>query len=100
VVDVTFYRPELDPDDLIVDIGLASETLKTILAPLNFQNLDELSDFSGRNTTTEFMARQIFERFQAAIAKGVLGPTGQGLTHLKVTLGESHIAWAAYRGEL
>lgn len=100
VVDVTFYRPELDPDDLIVDIGLASETLKSILAPLNFQNLDDLPEFTGRNTTTEFMARQIFDRLKQAVAAGDLGATGEGLTRMKVTLGESHVAWAAYQGDL
>ncbi len=100
LVDVTFYRAELDADDLIVDIGLASETLTDILAPINMQNLDELPEFKGRNTTTEFMARAIFDRFKAAIRKGALGQTGEGLTQLKVTLSESHIAWAAYKGDL
>ena len=100
LVDITFYRPELDADDLIVDIGLASDTLKQILAPLNMQNLDELPAFKGRNTTTEFMARAIFDRMKEAISEGALGATGRGLTQLKVTLSESHIAWASYRGDL
>lgn len=100
VVDVTFRRPELDDDDLIVDIGLASDTLKAVLAPFNFKNLDDLPEFRGRNTTTEFMARQIFDRMQRAIKAGQLGPTGNGLTDMKVTLGESHVAWASYEGSL
>jgi len=100
VVDVTFQRRELDDDDLIVDIGLASETLSTLLAEFNFQNLDDLEEFQGRNTTTEFMARVIFERLAAAIAEGRLGDSGRGLEALTVTLHESHIAWASYEGEL
>ncbi|SDK96707.1 6-pyruvoyl-tetrahydropterin synthase [Franzmannia pantelleriensis] len=100
VVDVTFQRRELDDDDLIVDIGLASETLSTLLAEFNFQNLDDLEEFQGRNTTTEFMARVIFERLAAAIAAGRLGDSGRGLEALTVTLHESHIAWASYEGEL
>lgn len=100
VVDVTFERPQLDSDDLIVDIGLAATVLKDVLAEFNMKNLDDLEAFQGRNTTTEFMARQVFDRMAAAIAAGRLGGTGEGLTGLKVTLGESHTAWASYHGSL
>ncbi|PHQ26391.1 hypothetical protein CLH62_01985 [Marinobacter guineae] len=96
VVDVTFERHQLDKDDLVVDIGLASEVLKGILAEFNMQNLDELPELSGRNTTTEFMARMVFDRMAAAIHGGKLGETGQGIVSLKVALSESHIAWASY----
>ena len=96
VVDVTFERHQLDKDDLVVDIGLASEVLKGILAEFNMQNLDELPELSGRNTTTEFMARMVFDRMAAAIHEGKLGETGKGIVSLKVTLSESHIAWASY----
>ena len=67
IVDACFQRSELDADGLVVDIGLASEVLKATLAELNFRNLDEVPEFHGRNTTTEFMARVIFERMAAAI---------------------------------
>lgn len=100
VVDVSFERPELDEYDLVVDIGLASETLGKVLAPINMQNLDELPQFRGRNTTTEFMARYVFDRMADAVRGGELGEGAQALTALKVTLSESHIAWASYRGEL
>lgn len=100
VVDVTFERPQLDSDDLIVDIGLAATMLKDVLAEFNMKNLDDLEAFQGRNTTTEFMARQVFDRMAAAIAGGRLGGTGEGLTGMKVTLGESHTAWASYHGSL
>ncbi|MBO6849739.1 MAG: 6-pyruvoyl trahydropterin synthase family protein [Marinobacter sp.] len=100
VVDVTFERPELDSDDLIVDIGLASEVLKQVLADFNMKNLDDIEEFRGRNTTTEFMARQVFERLAAAVKAGHLGSTGAGLTGMKVTLGESHLAWASFHGSL
>ena len=96
VVDVTFERDQLDKDDLVVDIGLASEILKEVLAEFNMQNLDELPELSGRNTTTEFMARLVFDRMAAAIHEGKLGETGKGIVSLKVTLSESHIAWASY----
>ncbi|GHC17354.1 hypothetical protein GCM10010082_05620 [Kushneria pakistanensis] len=100
IVDVTFKRPELDQDDLIVDIGLASQTLSEVLSDINMQNLDEIEEFKGRNTTTEFMARVIFDRMAASIEADQLGETGKGLTALSVTLHESHIAWASYEGSL
>ena len=100
LVDACFQRGELDADGLVVDIGLAGDTLKAVLAELNFRNLDEEPAFRGRNTTTEFMAREIFERLTAAIRDGRLGSGAQGLERLKVTLHESHIAWASYEGAL
>lgn len=100
VVDASFMRPELDDDDLIVDIGLAGEVLGEILSEFNFENLDELARFKGRNTTTEFMARVVFDRLAAAIADGRLGPTGRGLTRLKVELSESHRARASYEADI
>lgn len=100
IVDVSFERESLDEDDLVVDIGLASEQLTGVLSGLNMQNLDELPEFSGRNTTTEFMAKVVFDRMARAIQNGKLGKSGLGLTGLKVTLSESHIAWASYYGTL
>ncbi|MEP1216167.1 MAG: 6-carboxytetrahydropterin synthase [Marinobacter sp.] len=100
VVDVTFEREALDDDDLIVDIGLASDVLSQVIAEFNMKNLDDIEEFAGRNTTTEFMAATVFDRMAAAIHKGQLGETGKGLCGMKVTLGESHIAWASYHGKL
>ena len=98
VVDATFRRAALDPDGVVVDIGLAAEALKTILAGLNFRNLDEEPAFAGRNTTTEVLSREIFDRLAAAVHAGTLGEAARGLSSLCVTLHESHIAWASYEG--
>ena len=100
VVDVDMKRPKLDSDNLVVDIGLASEALKSVLATLNFSNLDEDSSLNGQNTTTEFLAYVIFERLAARIPAGDLGPAASGLTAMRVTLHESHVAWASYEGSL
>lgn len=100
LIDATFQRTELDADGLVVDIGLASDTLRAVLAEFNFRNLDDEPAFAGRNTTTEFMARVVFDRLAAAIRDGRLGEGGRGLERLKVTLHESHIAWASYEGAL
>jgi 6-pyruvoyltetrahydropterin/6-carboxytetrahydropterin synthase len=100
VVDVEFRRPQLDQDGIVVDIGLAAQTLQGVLAAMNYRNLDDEVAFSNRNTTTEFLARTIFDRIVQAIRDGRLGPSATALTSLRVTLHESHIAWAAYEGEV
>jgi 6-pyruvoyl-tetrahydropterin synthase len=98
VVDAEFRRPDLDADGIVVDIGLAGTALREVLAALNYRNLDAQPEFSGRNTTTEFLARTIFERLREAIHSGRLGPAAAAVTALRVTLHESHIAWAAFEG--
>ena len=100
VVDVEFRRRELDENGIVVDIGLAGTVLHDILAALNYRNLDAEGDFAGRNTTTEFLARTVFERMALAIREGRLGPSAAAVRALRVTLHESHVAWAAFEGEL
>lgn len=100
IVDLEFRRPELDPDNIVVDIGLAGTALREILSAMNYRNLDEEPAFAGENTTTEFLAKAVFERMAGKIAEGALGPHARGLCALKVTLHESHVAWAAYEGAL
>jgi 6-pyruvoyl-tetrahydropterin synthase len=100
IVDAEFKRAELDSDGIVVDIGRASQCLRVVLAELNFRNLDDDPVFHGRNTTTEFLAFAIFERVAAEIATGALGENAAGLRALRVTLHESHVAWAAYEGTL
>ena len=100
VVDVELKREALDSDGIVVDIGRATEALRAVLAKLNFRNLDDEPTFRGRNTTTEFLAFAIFERMAAEIGAGVLGAQAAGLAAMRVTLHESHVAWAAYEGPL
>jgi 6-pyruvoyl-tetrahydropterin synthase len=100
VVDLELRRPELDQDNLVVDIGLASQALRAVLATFDYRNLDEHPDLRGQNTTTEFMARQIFEGMVARIRAGELGDAARGRGSLRVVLRESHLAWAAYESEL
>ena len=100
VVDVEFRRLELDEDGVIVDIGLASETLKSILKELNYKNLDESDEFSDKNTTTEFLAHTIFQRMEAKVHEGLLGTLALSLDSMRVTLHEFHVAWAAYEGTI
>ncbi|MFI5934448.1 6-pyruvoyl trahydropterin synthase family protein [Actinoplanes sp. NPDC051494] len=100
VVDATFKRPQLDDDNIVVDIGLASQELHAICGGLSYQNLDDDPDFTGINTSTEFLAKVIADRLADKAATGGLGAGAGGLTGIAVTLHESHIAWASYERDL
>lgn len=100
VVDASFSRPELDENGIVVDIGRASEELRAVLADLNYRNLDDHPGLAEQNTTTEALARVIGDRLAAQAAAGALGPGGQALASIGVTLHESHIAWASYTRDL
>lgn len=100
VVDVEFRRPDLDVNGIVVDIGRASEALRTVLAGLNYRNLDDDPDFIGRNTTTEFLARVIFDRIVTGITRGDLGDDARQIESVRVTLHESHVASAAFDGSV
>jgi 6-pyruvoyltetrahydropterin/6-carboxytetrahydropterin synthase len=100
VVDVEFRRPDLDSDGIVVDIGRATDALAAILDALNYRNLDDEPAFAGRNTSTEFLARVVFDRLKTAIAGGTLGAGGPRLESIRVTLHESHVASASYEGRL
>ncbi|WP_144128030.1 6-pyruvoyl trahydropterin synthase family protein [Catellatospora sichuanensis] len=100
VVDATFRRAELDPDDIVVDIAAASQELSTVVGALNLRNLDDDPAFAGVNTTTEKLAQVIADRLAARVHAGAFGDNARGLAGITVTLHESHIAWASYERPL
>ena len=100
VVDAAFYTLDLDENGLAVDIGLATQVLGEVLRPLNYRNLDEVDEFSGKITTTEFLAKHIFDLLASAIKEQRLGEGSDRIRRLKVTLHESHMARGWYEAEL
>ena len=100
VVDVEFRRGALDRDGIVVDIGRAGDALRRVLAALNYRNLDEEPAFAGRNTTTEVLSRHIFDVMADAIRAGELGAGGAAIEQMRVTLHESHVAWASFEGRV
>ncbi len=96
LVDATFRRAELDDDNIVVDIGLATQELGSVVSELNYRNLDNEPDFADTNTSTEFLAKVIADRLVERVHKGALGEGARGLAGVTVTLHESHIAWASY----
>jgi 6-pyruvoyl-tetrahydropterin synthase len=100
VVDATFRREALDPDNIVVDIGRATEVLHEILAELSYRNLDDEPAFAGVNTSTEALARVVADRLADRVHAGDLGDGARDLDGLIVTLHESHVAWASYERPL
>lgn len=100
VVDVAFFRETMTKQNVVVDIGAALDVLAETLKPLKYQNLDELPQFMGILTTTEFLCKYIFDQMAAAAKAGALGEDGKGLSKLRVILHETDLARAAYEGYL
>ncbi|MHA5047050.1 6-pyruvoyl trahydropterin synthase family protein [Streptomyces sp. SD15] len=100
LVDATFRRAELDDDNIVVDIGLATQELGAVVSALNYRNLDNEPDFKNTNTSTEFLAKVIADRLADRVHAGALGEGAHGLAGITVTLHESHIAWASYERAL
>jgi 6-pyruvoyl-tetrahydropterin synthase len=100
VVDATFRRADLDGDNIVVDIGLATQELGVVLADLNYRNLDDDPAFAGVNTSTEFLAKTIADRLADKVHAGALGEGARGLSGIAVSLRESHVAWASYERSL
>lgn len=101
VVEATLWRHDLDGDGIVADIGLATTVLAGVLEPLKYRNLDELPQFAGVNTTTEFLCRHVFDGYAARVRAGALGgDTATALHRLRIRLRETPDAWADYDGAL
>ena len=100
VVDAAFIADTLDDNGIVVDIGRAHQALKGVLGPLNYHNLDEVPEFKGVNTTTEFLTKHIFDRLAKAARAGELGRDGRELSAIRVRISESHVARASYEAPL
>ena len=100
VVDAAFMTEDLDENGLGVDIGLATAVLRDAIAPLNYKNLDEVDVLRGKVTTTEVLAKHIFDDLRQRIDAGELGSGGKRICRLKITLHESHVARAWYEAAL
>ena len=100
VVDATFRRAALDADNIVIDIGRASDQLHALLAELSYRNLDEEDAFEGVNTSTEALAQVVADRLAERVRAGALGQGAHELHSIAVTLRESHVASASYERPL
>ncbi len=96
VIDAAFLAEKLDENGVVIDIGRAHEALKEVLEPLNYKNLDDVPEFAGANTTTEFLTKHIHDHLAHAAREDRLGRPGHELKAIRVTISESHVARAWY----
>lgn len=92
-VSLELHAEALDENQIIYDIGHMQSVLQGTIAPLHFRNLDELPQFEGKNTTTEFLARWLHERIAEQLRGKFRGAA-------RVVLEESHVAWGSYEGPI
>ncbi len=88
------------PNSIVIDIGRARDVLKATLGPLNYNNLDDVPEFKGKNTTTEFLTKHIYDQLAKAARSGGLGRAGKELKAIRITISESHVARASYEAPL
>ncbi|NQX85330.1 MAG: 6-carboxytetrahydropterin synthase [Flavobacteriaceae bacterium] len=91
VVDVIFKSKTIDAHNVVIDIGKAKAITSKVLEKLNYKNLDELPQFTGQLTTTEFLAKYIHDEIKEEVSLFFKGT-------INVCLGETHDAWASYIG--
>ncbi|HET8970678.1 MAG TPA: 6-carboxytetrahydropterin synthase [Candidatus Nanopelagicales bacterium] len=97
VVDATFDATELDGNGIVLDIGRAIAELHRVVEALGYRNLDDEPAFTGRNTTTEVLARAIADRLAGRLHAGALGRPAAEIDRIAVTLHESPVASAGYQ---
>jgi 6-pyruvoyl-tetrahydropterin synthase len=100
VIDASFIADTLDANGIVIDIGRAHDALKATLKPLNYTNLDSIPEFKGKNTTTEFVTKYIYDKLADAARGGELGRDGRELKAIRITISESHVARAWYEAPL
>ncbi len=100
VIDACFIAETLDENGIVIDIGRAHDVLRSVLEPINYKNLDDMPEFAGRNTTTEFLTRHVYDGLAEAARADGLGRPGRQLKAIRVTISESHVARAWYEADL
>jgi 6-pyruvoyl-tetrahydropterin synthase len=99
-VSAGFFSERLDESGIVADIGRAQQVLRSALDPLNYRNLDDFPQFKDHNTTTEFLAKYLFDRLADAVLAGELGREPSEIAAIRVTISESPLARASYEARL
>ena len=99
LVDVEFFSNQLNEYNIIMDLGVVAATLKDILKVYNYQNLDEIDEFRGVITSTEFLAKNICDKLLNKL-KNDYPNDYKILKKIKISLQESNVAWATYEQQI
>ena len=99
IVDAEFYAKDINKYNIIMDLGVVTEILSDVLKFYSYKNLDEVEEFKNIITSTEFLAKDIFDRICRRLQKDYLKDFNK-LHKIKITLTESNVAWASYEQEI
>src|SRR5438105_352417 len=66
-VELAVRGETLRADGTLCDIGLLAEALRQTVGTLNYQDLDSLPSFHGRNSTAETVANHVLEQVRTGI---------------------------------
>ena len=89
-VELRAEARELNATGIFYDLGRLRAELRSVLEPLHYRNLNEITELADTNTTAESVARYILRKLAPALRAG-------GAEGLKVTLWESSSSFASYR---
>lgn len=82
-----------------MDLGVVTEILADVLKFYSYKNLDEIAEFNNIITTTEFLAKDIFNKITDKLKKDYSNDFKK-LHKIKIILTESNLAWATYEDEI
>ncbi len=99
IVDAEFYAKEINKYNIIMDLGVVTEILSDVLKFYSYKNLDEVEEFKNIITSTEFLAKDIFDRICDKLQKDYIEDFNK-LHKIKIILTESNVAWASYEQEI
>ena len=99
VVDAEFFAKKVNEYNIIMDLGVVTNILAEVLKFYSYKNLDDIDEFKGIITSTEFLAKDIYERICSRLKNDYLDDYHQ-LHKIKITLTESNVAWAAFEQEI
>ena len=99
VVDAELFAKKVNEYNIIMDLGVVTNILAEVLKFYSYKNLDDIDEFKGIITSTEFLAKDIYERICLRLKNDYLDDYHQ-LHKIKITLTESNVAWAAFEQEI
>ena len=99
IVDAKFFAEKVNKYNIIMDLGVVTDILSEVLKFYSYKNLDEVDEFKGVITSTEFLAKDIYDRICSKL-KNNYSNDYHLLHKLKITLTESNVAWASFEQEI
>ena len=99
IVDAEFFAEKVNKYNIIMDLGVVTDILSEVLKFYSYKNLDEVDEFKGVITSTEFLAKDIYDRICSKLKSNYYNDY-KLLHKLKITLTESNVAWASFEQEI